>query len=193
MISSFDRNVEEGSGFARLREPEEEEEDEERPRRGEDRDQAYDHNLIYMNADRERNNYSNKEWITGECHKTDKQSFRYRRKKMNAQKVKGEPAWFTEEIREEIMKRRRFNRNRRNALNGEEEEKWKNLYIEQKSKVQTLIKREMLAHEEKMKGIKEDKSNGRNTWRDSKSLIYERVTYLYNLCYIDICIETFFP
>ena len=65
---------------------------------------------------------------------------------------------------------------RRNAKSRKEEEPWKNLYTEQKTKVQLIIKNERFKHEEKMaKEIREDKSNGKNIWKYIKMLKGEKV------------------
>ena len=72
-----------------------------------------------------------------------------------------EPAWINEEIREEIKERKRLNRNRRNAECIEEEARWKALYLEQKTKVQIKIRKEMYKQEEKITEEIKDKKDGR--------------------------------
>lgn len=95
----------------------------------------------------------------------------YKRKIVEGQERDEEPPWFTEQIRAEIKERRRFNRNRRNAISEEEKNRWKIQYEQQKSRVQLLIRKEIYVHEEKIvEEIKKDKSNGKNTWKYIKML-----------------------
>ena len=99
----------------------------------------------------------------------------YRRRE-NKQEDGEEPPWINEDIRIEIKERKRFNRNRRNAQGREEEERWKELYTEQKIKVQNMIRKEIYKHEEKLtREIRENKDGGRKMWEYIKKLKGEQV------------------
>lgn len=74
---------------------------------------------------------------------------KYGRKKVGVQEREEEPAWFTGEIKTEIKERRRLNKKRKNPIN-KEEDKRKELYMNQRSKVQMLIRKEICKHEEKV-------------------------------------------
>ena len=69
-----------------------------------------------------------------------------RRKKIDTEKVKIEPKWINENIREEIRKRKRLNRQKR-YLVGEEKERVNQQYLEQKEKAQIAIKEALWVHE----------------------------------------------
>ena len=65
---------------------------------------------------------------------------------------------------------------RRNAINEEERESWKELYLEQKDIVHILIRKEMSKHEEKtVKEIKESKDMGKKMWGYIKKLRGEEI------------------
>lgn len=70
-----------------------------------------------------------------------------------------EPPWMNQSIKNEIKKRKRFNREKRNANTDEEKNRLNELYLAQKKKVQIIIKEEMFKHEYKItKEIKENQS-----------------------------------
>ena len=95
----------------------------------------------------------------------------YRRKNIGDIELEEEPDWFTEELRQEIKERKRINRENRNEKCAEKKAKGKIEYLKQKEKVQMLIKKEMrISEEKKAKEIKEDNSNGKNTWKYIKML-----------------------
>ena len=75
----------------------------------------------------------------------------YRKKLTNEANDITEPPWVTDEIRNERKERRRLNRLRRNCTSEEERIQLWNQYLEQKTKVQTIVWREIYKHDEKTK------------------------------------------
>jgi len=61
---------------------------------------------------------------------------KYKRQLLTDDKRFEEPVWISDEVRREIKERKRMNRNRLNAKNKEEEERWKRMYFEQKYKTE---------------------------------------------------------
>ena len=96
---------------------------------------------------------------------------KYRRKITDeAQKIK-EPPWMNETIRKEIKKRKELNRTRRNeTIEERKREHWTN-YLEQKKKVQSLIKEEIYKHEEKITDeIKKSTNTSKKLYDNIKKL-----------------------
>ena len=82
-----------------------------------------------------------------------------RRKKMWDKKGKLEPPWMNENIRNEIKKRRKFNREKRPA-SGERLQILSELYKEQKQKVKRLVREVKGEYERKVaREVKENKTN----------------------------------
>lgn len=81
--------------------------------------------------------------------------------RVKSSKTAKEAPWINEEIRKQIQMRKKFNRARRKAETDEERNRLKEKYIEQKCKVQMLIKNEIYKHEKKV--TKEIKENGDKT------------------------------
>lgn len=81
------------------------------------------------------------------------------------------PPWVTQEIKDEIAVRKKYNRKKRNATSDQDRERWKAEYQKQKKTVQEKIRREMHLHEEKItKEIKQGKDQGRKLWDNIKKL-----------------------
>lgn len=57
-----------------------------------------------------------------------------------------------------------MNRNRGNAEYKEEEDRWEDMYLEQNTKVQILIKKELYKHEKITAETKESKDGGEKMW-----------------------------
>ncbi|KAK3878158.1 hypothetical protein Pcinc_017182 [Petrolisthes cinctipes] len=88
----------------------------------------------------------------------------YRRRIGNKGEVK-EASWVNESIRQGIKKRRYYNRLRRYAENKEEEDKYEELYLKQKDKVQGEIKRTIYAHESMVsREVTEGGDSSRKMW-----------------------------
>lgn len=72
---------------------------------------------------------------------------KYRRKNVRIQEREEEP--LSEEIRQEIKERQRFNRKKKNTISKEEEDKWKELNMSRSTKVKLLIRKEICINKEK--------------------------------------------
>ena len=76
-----------------------------------------------------------------------------------------EPPWMTNELRREIKHRKALNQQKR-RYKSEEERKYSELkYVQQKRKVQQMIREEMHKHEDKIvKEIKDGSQRGKKMW-----------------------------
>ena len=90
----------------------------------------------------------------------------YRRKKQNKKGGHIEPPWMNNDIRNGIKERKRFNRLKRNAINEEEKENLTLLYLNQKEKVQSMIREKMFEYEDKKtKEIRDSTDRGKHMWK----------------------------
>ena len=85
-------------------------------------------------------------------------------------KGKSEPIWFTEEIRENIKKRKHFNRLNRNANTLCDRNRYYDLYKEQKRVVQDLVRDAITKHEQNL--TRQIRNCGRNNlmWENIRKL-----------------------
>ena len=117
----------------------------------------YREEIKSMINDREVRNMEEFDEIVEEAAKKILQT-KYRRKKVGKKQIRIEPEWINENIRNEIRKRKKLNRQKRNLV-GEEKERVKLLYLQQKEKAQEVIKEAIREHEtKKVNEIKKDRN-----------------------------------
>ena len=86
----------------------------------------------------------------------------YRRRLIKQQCGFQEPPWMNDNIRQQIQRRKELNRKTRGATDPAEKERLHNTYLQQKKRVQHLIKEEMYKHEIKVTNeIKENKESSK--------------------------------
>ena len=90
----------------------------------------------------------------------------YCRKLNNNKDIKEQP-WISPEIREAIKKRKEINRKRRNTQSSIEKERFNQEYIEQKCKVQLLVKDAVTKYEKKITDeLWKDKNRSKTIWEN---------------------------
>eukprot|EP00794_Sanderia_malayensis_P010325 gene10325-11396_t len=107
--------------------------------------------------------------IGNAAHKTLRAT--YRKRTIEGNKKCREAPWVTDEIRTEIKKRKKLNREKRNCRHPEMLKTKEDLYKVQKQYVQCIIKKEIQAYEMKITDdIRQDRSRGKKIWDNINKL-----------------------